>query len=321
MTPTLRTLALALLALVVATPATAQFGIKKKLRAAATGEKDQAAAPAGTATAGTLVLDDQVVAQLIKGLQAAKAHREAAAKADTPYGRYLKAKRAYADAQPKCEAGKQTLATRMAADPKFADKNGRYLDLMMKAMENKDTAAQRAWGDSIAYLQDPACTVKDPQQPSDWYEQQRAVETGAQQAETEASGMDGRESGQAKDRAIAIIQDAPPPDVSPSEQQAVEKREKELKELMGLNPPPEERKPKPAPAAAPEPPPPTPTGPTMTSEQQATSNCMVENSKKHQKELERLGQKMQAASQANDMATVMAIADTVQRLQSAGCTR
>jgi hypothetical protein len=315
-----RILALILLALAVAAPAAAQIDLKKKLKKAAGGEKAQpAVATAGAETAGTLVLDDDVIGQMIKGLRAAKAHREAAAKGDTPYGRHLKAKTAYAEAKSKCDAGSQTLVARMSADPKLGDKNGRYVELMLAASEKGDTAAQRAWGDSMSALIDPACTVKDPPQPNDWYDQQRAVEDGAQQAELEASGFDPRESGQAKDRAIAIIQDAPPPDVSPSEQQAVKKQEKELKDLMGFNPPPEARAPKPAPAAAAAPPPSA--GPTATPDQQAAADCMVKNSKKHEKELTRLGEKIQAASQANDMATVMALADSLQRLQTAGCNQ
>jgi hypothetical protein len=192
---------------------------------------------------------------------------------------------------------------------------------MLKASEKGDTGAQRAWGDSMSALIDPACTVKDPPQPNDWYDQQRAVEEGAQKAELEASGLDPRESGQAKDRAIAIIQDAPPPDVSPSEQQAVDKQEKELKDLMGLNPPPEARAPKPAPAPAAAAAPPPAQAPGATPAQQAAADCMVKNSKKHEKELQRLAAKVQAASQANDMATVMALADSVNRLQTAGCTQ
>ena len=98
--PTLRTLALVLPALPVAAPAMAQFGIKKKIRAAATGEKDQpAAADTGGETGGTLVLDDDVIERMIKGLRAAKARREAAMKEDTPYARYLNGKAAHAEAR------------------------------------------------------------------------------------------------------------------------------------------------------------------------------------------------------------------------------
>jgi hypothetical protein len=307
-----------LLALAVATPATAQLGLKKKLKAAATGENASPAAAAGAEPGGALVLDDEVVERIIKGLRAGKAHRESAARADTPYGRHLLAKAAYAEARSKCEAGAQTLVARMTANPKLGDRNGIYLERMMAAQRKGDTTTQKAWGDSIAVIQDPACVVKDPQQPDDWYDQQRAVESGADSAELKASGLDGRESGQAKDRAIAIIRDAPPPDLSPSEQQAVDKREKELKDLMNLNPPPEARTPKPAPAAAAPPPQPTP---TMTPGQQAASDCMMKNSKKHEKEIAGLGEKMQAASQANDMERVMALADSLQRLQTAGCNQ
>ena len=38
----------------------------------------------------------------------------------------------------------------MTADPKIGDKNARYLELMVKAQEKGDTAAQRTWGDSMA---------------------------------------------------------------------------------------------------------------------------------------------------------------------------
>ena len=124
---------------------------------------------------------------------------------------------------------------------------------------------------------------------------------GAQEAELKASEFDGRESGQAKDRAIAIIQDAPPPDVSPSEQQAVDKREKELKDLMGLNPPPEARTPKPAPAAAAAPPP----TPTVDPAQQAASECMAKNARNNEKDIERLGNLAAAAADAGDVAKAM----------------
>ena len=46
---------------------------------------------------------------------------------------------------------------------------------------------------------------------------------------------------------------------------------------------------------------------------------MGRNAQAHQKEIEALGQRAQAAQQAGDMNRVMAIADTLQRLQTAGC--
>lgn len=320
MTRLVRILAVTLLALAAATPAAAQFDVKKKLPKVPGAEKGKpATAPGAAATGGTLVLDDAVIERIIKGMRAAKAYREDAAKANTPYGRHIQAKAAYAEAKPKCDAGSATFATRMSADPKLADKNSVYLERFLAAQEKGDTAAQRTWGDSMAYMMDPACTVKDPAQPNDFHDQQQAVETGAAAAELEASDFDGRESGQAKDRAIAIIQDSPPPDVSPSEQQAVDKREKELKELMGLNPPPETRAPKPAPAAAAAPA--APAAPAVNPGQQAASECMANNAKKNEKDIERLGNLAAAAANAGDVAKAMVYADSINRIQSAGCNQ
>ena len=92
------------IALMLAAPASAQFGgLKKKVKEATS---TQAASPAATeagatgpapvdATGGTVVLTDQVVAQLIEGMNAAAAEREAAKTGDTPYGRYNKESAAY----------------------------------------------------------------------------------------------------------------------------------------------------------------------------------------------------------------------------------
>ena len=318
MTRLARILAGALLAFAAATPAAAQFDVKKKVKSVTGAEKAKpAATPA--AAGGTLVLDDEVIERIIKGMRAAKAYREEAAKANTPYGRHMQAKAAYAEAKPKCEAGSATFATRMSADPKLADKNSVYLERFIAAQEKGDTAAQRTWGDSMAWIMDPACTVKDPAQPNDLYDQQRAVEEGAAAAELQASDYDGKENGQAKDRAIAIIQDAPPPDLSPSEQQAVDKREKDLKDLMGLNPPPVASAPKPAPAAAAAPPPAP--APTVDPGQQASAECMSKNAKKNEKEIERLGEAAAAAANAGDVAKAMVYADSINKLQSAGCNQ
>ncbi len=320
-----RILAVALLALAAATPAAAQFDVKKKVKSIAGGEKAKpAAAPAATGGGGMLVLDDEVIERIIKGMRAAKAYREHATQANTPYGRHMQAKAAYAEAKSKCDEAMQSYSTRVSADPKLAEKNAdrsaAYTEKMIAAQQKGDTAAQRMWSDSSVSIFDPACTVKDPPQPNDFYDQQQAVEAGAADAELKASEFDGRESGQAKDRAIAIIQDAPPPDVSPSEQQAVDKREKELKDLMGLNPPPETRASKPAPAAAAAAPPPS-AAPPVDPGQQAAAQCMSNNAQKNEKELKRLGEAAAAAANAGDMAKAMVYADSINRLQSAGCNQ
>ena len=145
-----RIVAVLLLALAVATPASAQFGgLKKKLKgdavnkavdkavdgsaggdsAKAPTETGAAASTAGGAgptakavggqtpatpetTGGTLVMTPETVNRLIAGLKAGKAEREAAKKEDTPYGRYLKAQAAYEVAKAKCDAAQQTWPNR-----------------------------------------------------------------------------------------------------------------------------------------------------------------------------------------------------------------
>jgi hypothetical protein len=320
----MRILAFVLLSLAVAAPASAQFKVPKKVKDVTGVEKAKpAAAPAATGGGGMLVLDDEVIDQIIKGLRARDAHKAAAAKEDTPYGHYLQRKAAYAEAKAKCDAAMQSYSTRITADPELAEKNANktsaYTDKMMAAQQKGDTAAQRMWGDSMSLIFDPACTVKDPPQPSDMYDQQRAVDSAADAASQQASGLDGREMGTAIDRTIANIQDAPPPDVSPSEQQAVDKREKELKDLMGLSPPPQAQalKPAPAPAAAP----PPPAASAADSGQQAAAECMSRNAKKNEKEVQRLGEAAAAAASAGDVTKAMVYADSISRLQSAGCNQ
>lgn len=315
--PSMRSLALVLSALAVAAPAAAQFKVPKKVKEMTGVEKAKPAAPAAARGEETLVLDDELIDRLIKGLRARDAHKAAAAKEDTPYGRYHKGKAAYAEAKAKCDAAIQAYPSLLAADPKRAEKNGErievYSEKMIAAQQKGDTAAQRMWGDSVALLYDPACVVKDPEQPRDFHDQQRAVDEAAEKASHETAGLDGREMGAAVDRAIAILEDQPPPDVSQSEQEAVNKREQELKELMGLAPPPQARTPKPPPAA------PAQAGPQPTAGQREMADCAVRNAKKHEKKLAELGQKAAAAGEANDMATAMVYADSINRLQMEGC--
>lgn len=305
-----------LLVAATASPALAQFsGIKKRARAAAgVQEPTQAAATAG----GTIVLDDEVVGRLIAGLRAGRAEREKAAKTDSPYGRHLRAQTAYAAAQPKCAAAQQAFYQRAAIDSKLAEKNAAYLDKMVAAQQKGDTAAQQRWADSMMALIDPSCTVKEPRQPSDWYDQQRALDGRAEEQELETSGFDRNELGTVKDRVIAILENAPPPDVSPSEKAAVEKQSAELKKLMGREQAPAEpaAAPPAPPAAAP---PPQPAGPTVSAEQQAMSACMAKNAQKHEKEIERLGQRAAAAAESGNTAAAMVDADSIRQLQMAGC--
>ena len=125
----------------------------------------------------------------------------------------------------------------------------------------------------------------------------------------------------AQERAWMILQgQTPPGDASSGEKSAVNKRSAELKPLLGLQEQAPARAAKPAPASAPTPAPAAAAAPTgLSAEQSKTANCMAGNTQKHQKEIEALGQRAQAAAQANDMAKTMAIADTIRQLQSTGC--
>jgi hypothetical protein len=183
-----RVSAIAAVALTITSPVSAQFGgIKKKLKSATGQATETAAAPqqtaAGAPADGAVVLTDDVVGQLIAGLEAAQAEREAAAKADTPYGRYQQALAAYDVAKPKCEAAQQTFPSRMAADQKLADKYGKLVDKMVEAQSKGDLKTGAAYGDSAMAMMDPSCTVKQPQQPDNYYEDKRKIDAGAEQSE------------------------------------------------------------------------------------------------------------------------------------------
>jgi hypothetical protein len=314
-----RAVAFVVLAAATAAPAAAQFGLKKKLKAAAGVPEtpDKGAKPTAAEGGGTIVLDDEVLDRLIAGLRAGQAERDNAAKADTPYGRHRRAEAAYVAAKPKCDAAAQTYPQRMAADQKLMDKSNAVLEKMIAAQQKQDTTLQRVYGDSLLALQDPSCTVKEPVQPNGWLDAQREVDAGAEQQELKVSGFDRLELGSVRDRAEAILKDAPPPDVSPSEHAAVQKRAAELKRAMGLEQVPVARAEKPAPAAAA--PPPPPSGPAMSPEQAATTDCMGKNSKKHEKEIERLGKGVQVAAESGNTQAAMAIADSIRQLQMAGC--
>jgi hypothetical protein len=312
-----RVAAFLVLTTAIATPLAAQIGALKKKAQAAAGISPAAqpsAQPAadgagtGTGTGGTLVLDDEVIKRLIKGFHAAKAEREAAAKSDTPYGRYTRQEAAYKAAKPKCDAASQTWPQRLSANQG-----------LMEAQQKQDTAAQRAWGDSMLMAVDASCGVKEPQQPPGYYDSRRDVDARAEEAQLKAADMDRRELGATLDRAIAILENAPPPDVSPSEKNAVNKRKDELNRVMGREPPPAAAAappPTPAPAAAA---PPAAAGSGLTDNQQAAAECMAKNARKHEAEIERLGEGVRKAAERGDNASAMAIADSIRQIQSAGC--
>jgi hypothetical protein len=123
------------------------------------------------------------------------------------------------------------------------------------------------------------------------------------------------------ERVEMTLRGAPPTDLSQSEKNAVDKRSDELKKLLGLKPVPAARAEKPVPAPAPAPTPAPAAAPAMTKQQSDLAACMAQNSQKHEKEIIALGERMQAAQEAGNMDAVMAMADTLARLQSGNCNR
>ncbi len=311
-------------ALSLASPASAQFGgLKKKLKSATATEAaatatEAAGVPAPAPAGGTVVLTDDVVDQLISGLEAAAAERQAAATADTPYGRYHRAMAAYEVAKPKCEAAQQTFPNRMAGDEKMSNKYSGFVDKMVAAQTKGDQQTALAYNDSAMTMMDPSCVVKQPQQPDQYYETKRDVDYQAEQRAIKQSRLSPAEYTQGMEKVEAIVRGgAVPGDVSESEKNAVTKRSAELKRLLGINDVPARAKPAPVPAPAPAPAPVS--SPGMTKAQSDMAACMAENSKKHEKEIIALGERIKAAQEAGDMNAVLAMADTLQRLQSAGC--
>jgi hypothetical protein len=321
-----------LVAVAIATPASAQFGgltkrVKEKAgqegvsRAADSATDAPAEAAAPGAQGGMIVLDEQVVSQLLAGLKAGQADREAAAKEDTPYGRYKKAEAAYAVAQPKCEAAQQTFPQRAAGNQKMLDKYSALTEKMVAAQGKGDYKLMGIYQDSAMAMQDPSCIVKKPEQPKDYYEAQREIDSRAEKAEVKASGLSAADLAIVKERAIAIVQGATPPGgASPSEKSAVSAKAAELKPLLGFAEQPVAQAAKPAPAPAP-----TPAAAAPAPDPQASAaaskmgECIAKNVQSHQAEIEALGKRAEAAQKANDSQKLMAIADTVQRIQMAGC--
>jgi hypothetical protein len=321
------------------TPAAAQFGgLKKKLKAAAgqeaagegakqAGVSDVPAAnaAAGKAGGGSVVLTPEVVDQMLAGLKAEQAYREDAQTGDNPYGRYNKASEAYETAHAKCQAGHQAFTNRLASDEKLVAQYTDIANKMTDAMVKRDTAAVERYQHESEMLEDPSCAVKQPQRPDDYNESKRDIDSKAEQEAVKKSGLSQAEYAMALERGESILRNSPPPDASASETKAVNAKAAELKPLLHLEDQPTTRAMKSAPAAAPAPAPapaPTPAPhPGVTQAQMDMGSCMSANAQKHQKEIETLGERAKAAQQAGDMPKTLAIADSINRLQLAGCNK
>jgi len=75
---------------------------------------------------------------------------------------------------------------------------------------------------------------------------------------------------------------------------------------------------KPAPAPAPAAPA-VPPAAAMSPAASSMNACLMKNLQEHQAEIEALGHRAEAAKEANDTAKLMAIVDTLQQIQMAGC--
>jgi hypothetical protein len=330
-----RAAAIVVVALAITTPAAAQFGgFKKKLTGAGAQEgASKAAAAAGVtpeapaevadaggpaAGGGTIVLTEDVVGKLIAGLKAGQATRAAAAKEDTPYGRYKKAGATYAEADRRCRAAQQTFPQRMSGNEKLMSKYSALVDKMVAAQGRGDQKLMAIYQDSAMAMQDPSCVVKQPTQPDDYYQAQRDIDSRAEQQEIKTSGYSQSELAMVKERAEAILREATPPGgASPGEKSAVAAKAGELKPLLGIQD--AVRATKPAPAPAPAPASTAPALPAMPPAASGMNTCMMNNIQNHQAEIEALGKRAEAAKNANDTGTMMAIVDTLQQIQMAGC--
>jgi hypothetical protein len=300
----------------IVTPATAQFGgLRKKIKSPV----KQEAATTPNNEGGMVVLTSDVVDQLLTGLEAGQAERQAATKEDTPYGRYKRGQAAYEVAKPKCEAAQPGFYQRGAADNKMLDKYSALTEKMVAAQGKGDMKRMAIYQDSAMAMIDPSCVVKQPEQPKDYYETERAVEARAEAKEIEASGFSQGEMAMLKERAIAILTNATPPGgASASEKSAVAAKSAQLKPLLGIREAPPVQVAAPAPAPAPTPAAAQPS-PEMSARAASMSDCMMKNMQKHQPEIEALAKRAEEAQSAGNQPKLMAIADTLQRLQMAGC--
>jgi hypothetical protein len=313
---TFRLLLAVFVGLSVGTPAAAQF---KKLKDAMSKKEEPKAAESaprtpGPAGGGTIVLTPEVVDRVLLGYKAAQAEREKAVKEDTPYGRHIRAKRAYAEAEPKCAAAQGTWSQRAIADEKLINRYTAKVDQAQAAQQKGDMAAYEARTYEALAIIDQSCAVKNPEQPAGFYDAQRAVDERANKANVQAAGFTDAEVALISERLYPLLTGSEPPGgASASEKSAVKAKEPELKAAYGIREAQEERvakqAPTPAPAAAQ-----APTAPPV-------NQCMVNNVKAHEKEIQALGDRGSAAEDAGNTALMMAIADTIMRIQMAGCSK
>jgi hypothetical protein len=302
-------------ALASATSLSAQVNLRKPL--GQRGGSDVAGETAAVAAAETIVLTKDVVSRLISGLKAGRAERQRAEQEDTPYGRYQRAQTAYTAAKTKCKEAQQAFGARMASDEKLMARYGKLQEQQLAALEKGDHKAATAYQDQLLAMADSSCIVKEPTgRPDGYYDAQREVDRRVDTVMVKVVRVSPGELAMLQERATAILLGSTASDVSASEKSAVSARSAELRPLLGMpdQPPADATQPEPAPASA-----------QAAAAQQVDARamelnaCMMKNVQRHQTELEALGKRMQSAQAAGDNSKLMALADTLQRIQMAGC--
>ena len=309
-----------LLIVASATSTSAQVNLRRPLSHRGGSEVARETAP--VAATETIVLTKEVVSRLITGLKAGQSERQRAEQEDTPYGRYQRDKAAYAAAKSKCEAAQQAFGARMASDEKLMTTYGKLQEQQLAALEKGDQKAATAYQDQMLAMADSSCIVKEPTgRPDGYYDAQRQIDRRVDTVIVKVTGFGPGELAMLQERATAILLGSTAGDVSAMEKSAVSARSTELRPLLGM--------PEQAPASATPPEPastPAPAADVAASRQvpagAAEMNaCLVKNVQRHQAEIGALGKRMQAAQAAGDNSKLMALADTLQRIQLAGCQR
>lgn len=191
------------------------------------------------------------------------------------------------------------------------------MDKMTEAQGKGDQRVAAIYFDSAMAMQDPNCVAKEPQQPDDYYESRRAVDARAEKTAIKSSGFTRSELAMARERAEALLRGGTSPgDISASEKSAVAARAGELRPLLGIRDAQPARTTKPAAASAPTAP---PAGSTMSPAMTARNACIQRNLEKNEKQIQVLAERGAAAQQAGNTNAMIAISDTLQRLQNAGC--
>jgi hypothetical protein len=313
-----RFVAATFLALATATSTSAQVNLRRPH--SQRGGSEVAGETAPVATTETIVLTKEVVSRLIRGLKAGQSERQRAEQEDTPYGRYQRGKAAYAAAKSECEAAQQAFGARMASDEKLMTRYGKLQEKQLAALEKGDQKAATGYQDQMLAMADSSCIVKEPaHRPDGYYDAQRQIDRRVDTVIVKVTGFGPGELAMLQERATAILLGSTAGDVSTMEKSAVSARSAELRPLLGMPEqatasvaPPEPARAPAAEVAA------TRQVPAGAAEMNA---CLVKNVQRHQAELGALGKRMQAAQAAGDNSKLMALADTMQRIQLAGCHR